>query len=291
MNSLNEEWRLNLPQILTLPDFGLDDVDADSYGNVYVSDSVNSCVYKFAPSGMPLGSFPVNYPSFSANEGFLMNLAVDGNANFLISDGHNGLVLKYDGYGNLLDQYWTPGVLTICAESTGKVYALTNSGGIERIECYSEDGTLADILPAPQRNRSQSDPSLLNLDVDAQGNVYMSEGTPPYRIWRIRADGSQIETLERYIDFPEDAILIADIGVDRATGNVYSLLACKEAGQQIVDCFSPDGEYLGMLGVPHSETMYSVMCVSPDSGLYLLDTSTGPGGGDLMRTSREKPQF
>jgi hypothetical protein len=109
---------------------------------------------------------------------------------------------------------------------------------------------------------------------------------PPYQISRIRADGSRTDTLRRDIEFPNDAVLIADIAVDRATGNLFALLSCKTAGLQLVDCFHPDGQFAGVLGLPHHESLYSVLSISPDSSVYALNTGNGPGAGDLLRASR-----
>ena len=107
------------------------------------------------------------------------------------------------------------------------------------------------------------DPTLFSLDADAYGNAYMSQGMPPYQIWRIRADGSGVDTFSRHIEFPEDAILIADIGVDRASGNVYSLLSCKAAGLQLVDRFRPQmANSWGFWAFRTSEALYSVLSIS-----------------------------
>lgn len=273
---------MNIPQLFTLPDFSLDDAAVDSEENVYVTDSINCSVYKFAPNAVPVGTFSVNCsPDTDAT---VMNLAVDSRSNFYVSDAVNGLILKYSDDGRQTGDYWTPGVITLCSNIHGSIYVLSESAGIERIDCYDPEGNLVDVLSAPARGVKIEDASLLNMDVDAQGNVYLSDGLPPYRIWKIRADGTGTDVLTRHLDHPEDTILIADIGIDSTTGNIYALLALKHRGQQMVDVFSPQGEFIETLGVPHSVMMYSVISPAGDS-FYFLNTSTGPGSGDLMLAS------
>ena len=285
MSEIYELWKLNIPQLYGLPDFALDDAGVDGQGNVYVTDSINSRVYKFSPNSIPMGSFEIDCPTSSGEDASLISIAVDTYSNFYVTDTTNGYILKYDESGKLSNKYWAPNVITIGCNVHGMIYAFSKHGAIERIDCFDYSGNLTDVLPVPSRGNAHTDPSLLNIDVDLYGNVYLSDGMPPYRIWRIRADGSGTDIFRRHIDHPEDAILITDIGVDIANGNIYALLARKQAGRQILDCFSPRGEYLGIMEVPHSEMLYSIMCPGGDAGIYFLDNSTGPGAGELMCTS------
>lgn len=281
MGSVEIMWKLNIPELYGLPDFSLDDADADSSGNVYVSDSVNGCVFKLAGEGGETDRFDIGVPSPDENVSSGLNLAVSSDSMIYVADAARELVTKHNDQGATVGEFAVPGVLSLCHGPDGLVYALANDEGIERINSYDQLGMI-DAIPAPARYRAHLDSVLVNLDSDSDGNVYVSYGMPPYRIWKVKADGSAMDAWGRELDFPEDAVLISDIAVDSESGVLWALLAYKEHGLQSLDAFSLDGEFLGTHAIPHSSNLYGVICTS-ESGLYLLDTGTGPGAGDLVR--------
>jgi streptogramin lyase len=274
---------LNIPDLLGLADAGLDDVDVDADGNVYVSDGVNGMVYKFPPNIIAVESFSVIRPGTVDEEESSLNISVAPDSTFCLADSGNERVIGYSASGEYMNEFPAPGGLSLCRGPEGMVYVLSNAGGVEHIDCYDQLGGLITALPAPARHREYIDSGLVNLDSDSDGNVYISYGMPPYRIWKVSADGSGMDAWGREIDFPEDAILIADLAVDREAGVVWVLLACKEAGRQLLDAFSLAGEFLGTVEIPHSQALYSIGCSSGGTELYLLDAFTGPGTGNLVR--------
>lgn len=276
--------RLNVPELLGLADAGLDDADVDAAGNVYVSDGVNGRVYKLSPSGS-VDAYSVIRPVAGEEEESSLNLAVAPDATFCLADIRNELVARYDESGKFAGEFPAPGVLSLCRGPEGLIYVLSSVEGVEQINVYDQLGGLIDTLPAPVRHRARLESGLVNLDCDPEGNIYVSYGMPPYRIWKVASDGSDIDVWSRALDFPEDAVLIADIALDPASGILWALLACKRFGQQLLDAFSPDGEFLGTLAIPHSQSLYGVICSPGGSELCLLDTGAGPGAGDLMRIS------
>jgi sugar lactone lactonase YvrE len=286
VSTVEVTWHLNLPELLGLPDAGLDDADVDERGNVFVSDGLNGRVYKLRPGGGSLDAFDVIRPHpVGEEEECSLNLAVSPDSTFCLADSGGEVIARYDGAGNSVGEFAAPGALSLCRGPDGLIYVLSSVEGIEKIDVYDELGSLVDTLPAPARHRAHLDPSMANLDSDPDGNVYVSYGMPPYRIWRVSADGSGTDRWSRPIDFPEDAVLIADIALDPTSRVLWALLACKQAGRQVLDAFGPDGEYLGSAEIPHSESLYGVICAAGGSGLCLLDTGSSRGAGDLMGIS------
>lgn len=271
--------RLNLPELFGLGDAGLDDAGTDADGNLYVSDGVNGRVYKLSADGS-FDSFSLNQTSEQS-----LNLAVAEDSTFSLADTRDERVTRYSASGEYLGEFPAAGAICLCPGPDGSTYVLSDAGGIERIDVYDSFGFPVEALPAPARQPARLDPGIVNLDSDLEGNVYVSYGMPPYRIWKVKSDGSDVEVWNRDWDFPEDALLIADIALDRNSGILWALLATKQTGQQIMEAFSNTGEFLGTALVPHSQTLFGVICAMGDSEICLVDTGTGPGSGDVLRLS------
>ncbi|MHB0912382.1 MAG: NHL repeat-containing protein [Armatimonadota bacterium] len=272
MNPARVVWRLSIPEILDLASFGLDDADTDELGNIYIADGANGRVYKFAPNSVLLNIFDMPRSGNCCS-----NLAVLPDSAFAVSDPDSGAVRLYDPWGAPSGEIWAPGVLNVCS-GDNRLYVFSRAEGMERIDCYDPAGDLLDVLQVP--GGTQADAGLVNIDSDSEGNVYASCGMPPYRVWRVRADSPKTVILEREVDHPEDAILIADIAVDDS-GTLWALLAYKEHGLQVLDRFAPDGAYLGSAGAARTENMYGAICSAGEGDLYLLDTEEG----ELVRVS------
>ncbi len=272
---------MNLPMLLGLADAGLDDADTDAAGNVYVCDSINARVYRFQPSGILTDAFDIQ-PGVGNGESSGLSLAVAPDSTFYIGDPTGGLVSRYSETGDPVGEFSVSSLLSICSGPDGLLYALSSDEDIERINVYNAFGFFINEMAAPARYHAHLDPAFVNIDSDSQGNVYVSYGMAPYRLWKVKDGGSVLETWGREIDYPEDAVLISDMAVDKATGEVHVLLACKKSGLQQIDTFSPDGEFIGTAGIPHSDNLFGVICSGPESRIYLLDTGIGPGSGDLL---------
>jgi hypothetical protein len=162
---------------------------------------------------------------------------------------------------------------------------LTDVDGQQHVVSFDQMGNPISEMPGPARANAILDPTIVNLDSDADGNVFVTYGVPPYQVWRLSADGSGIDTIGRDLDQPADTILVSDIACDRRSGILWVLLGIREQGLQTIDAFSPDGRLVGSFGIPLSESILNVACAC-DSGLYLVNTGgTGPSSGDLLRIS------
>jgi len=280
LSAVEVTWWLNVPELLGLTDVGLDDADVDAHGDVYVSDGLNGCVYKFRPGEGLADVFSVIRPlPIGEEEESSLNLAVAPDSTFCLADAQREVVIRYDETGACIGEFAAPGVLSLCCGPDGILYVLSNAEGVERIDCYDQIGSLVNTLPAPVRHRAYLDPGLVNLESDSEGSIYVSYGMPPYRVWKVKADGSDIAAWGRQIEHPEDAVLIADIALDPTSKVLWVLLASRRFGRQMLDAFSYEGEFLGTVEIPHSEPLYGVVCAPGGSDLYLLDT----GNGDLVR--------
>ena len=279
MNEMRAACRLNIPELFDLPDAGLDDAGVDGAGNLLISDGSTGRVYKISPDN-EFDMFPVIRSVGPGEKESSLNIAVGPDSSFCLADAWRETVIRYGPSGEYLGEFSVPGALTIC-RGPDCLYALCTLEDGEVIGVYDEFGFPMDILPAPPRQRGRLDPSIVSMDCDPAGNVYISYGVPPYQIWKVTADG--LQTWGQDTDYPDSAILIADIAVDQAAGTLWALLACRTSGRQIVDAFTLHGEFLGARAIPHSEPLYGVICPAGNCGLYLIDTGTGPASGEVLR--------
>jgi sugar lactone lactonase YvrE len=273
-------WRHNLPDLLGLPASGMDDADSDSAGNVWVSSSATSRVLGFGPDSNVITALDIPHGGRDDNWQAPSIATVSGD--IYIADPAAETLSRYSERGEFLGVFAISNILSICHGMDGTIYVLSNPSDIERIEVYDALGMVSE-LPAPTRHSPILDPAFVKMDCDGAGNVYVSYGMAPYAVWRISADGDEIREIGREIDYPEDAVLVNDLAFDASAGILWTLLACRGSGLQLVDAFTHGGRWLGALELPQSENLFGVICPSLDGDLYLLDTGTGPGSGDLIR--------
>lgn len=272
MNAMQTVLRLNIPELFGTPDAALDDAGVDGAGNLFISDGCDGRVYKLSPDN--------EFDILPVIRSVGLNIAVAPDSSFCLSDAAREIVARYGPCGEYLGELPVTGVLTICP-GPACLYALCSVGDIEQIGVFDELGFMLHALPAPPRQTARLDPAIVSMDSDPAGNAYVSYGTPPYQIWKVTSDG--LETWRRDMDYPDDAILIADIAVDAASETLWALLACRKSGRQVLDAFNLDGELLETYMIPHSEALYGVICPAGDSEFYLLDTGAGPGSGEVLR--------
>ena len=290
MNEAQVIWRVNIAEALDLFETGFDDLCADPEGRVYVGDGVNASVHRIAPQGEIERTFDVINPAPIQGQESGLSLLVTADSSFSVADPGNGRVVRYDPMGRETGEFAAPGLLAFCGGPDDTVYVLSSSGDEEKLDCYDAIGCPLDTLCAPKRHRSHLAPELVSVDVDTVGSAYVSYGMPPYRVWRIsrtaevaevgdRCAGTSLDTWQRDFDHPEDAVLISDICFDPASSILWVLLAFRQSGRQALDAFSPQGDFLGSVGLPRIENLFSGVCASGDGGLYALDGAAG----DLVR--------
>lgn len=281
-------WSVNIPQSLGLVESGLDDLGIDGRGNIHISDGVNGSVYRVRPNGETDTTFEVIRPG-GADGG--LHLAVVPDSSFYVADPSRDRIVRYDSNGHAVGEFTAPGLLALCRSPGDDLYVLASDSDGERINCYDFIGSRIDALCAPRRHRAHLDPELASIDADADGRAYVSYGMPPYRVWRVSRtevepaetdkECPNLETWQRDLDHPEDAVLISDITCEPVTSMLWVLLASRVAGRQMLDAFSGAGEFLGSVALPHSDNLYASVCSTGDGALCLLDGVAG----DLIRVA------
>jgi uncharacterized protein (TIGR03437 family) len=173
-------------------------VAADASGNIYIADTANHAVRKFAKGGVITNVIGNGQPGSGNNQlSSPAGVAADASGNVYIADTFNGRVLKV-GVGGVTplasnDQLYTP--VGIAVDSAGNVYVadlsrnmvrkLAASGGITTLAGNGNAGYSGDNGPAAN--------ALLNsprgVAVDGSGNVYIAD-TGNFRIRKVTADGN-----------------------------------------------------------------------------------------------------
>ena len=121
-------------------------VAADGSGNVYVADTANHRIQKFAPAGALLarwGSYGSGDGQFNRPTG----VAVDGGGNVYVADTENHRIQKFTGNGTFLATWGTDGSgdgqfdgpTGVAVDRSGNVYVADTV--IDRIQKFTADGT------------------------------------------------------------------------------------------------------------------------------------------------------
>ena len=83
-------------------------VAIDGLGNIYVVDSMNTCIQKFDSNGNYLGEWG-SYGSGNGQFKWPYGVAVDGQGNVYVADTGNNRIQKFDSSGNYLGQWGSYG--------------------------------------------------------------------------------------------------------------------------------------------------------------------------------------
>lgn len=272
---LTVTWSINIPSLLGLPDASFDDSGIDSSGYIYACDGTNGKIYKVQPDGM---SADVCFVPNSRGSG--LKLAVMPDSTFYAADISSEIVMRYDENGSSSGSFGAPGVLSLCAAPDGLLYTLTKNGCEEQLNAYDELGSMVNTIPIFLEN-AHNDPTLINMDTDGTGNLYITLGTPPYQIWKINPETAEITSISRSIEYPDNVALISDIAIDKSTDMLWALMAYRDFGRQMIDLYTPDNNLVETMPIPRSDNLYGIVCAW--QGLvYLLDTGSGPGSGNIV---------
>ena len=272
---VTETWKVNIPSLLGLSDASIDDAGIDSNGFIYACDGTNGKIYKVQADGKDADVCFVPNTRDSS-----LKLAVMPDSTFYAADISTGMVMRYDENGSPAGSFGAPGVLSLCSAPDGVLYTLTRNGCDEQLNAYDELGSMINSIPIFLEN-THNDPTLINLDADSDGSLYLTLGIPPYHIWRINPETAEIGCISRSIEYPDNMALISDIAIDQSTNMLWVLMAYRESGRQMMDLYRPDGCLSDTIAVPRSDNLYGIICAF-NSSVYLLDTGAGPGSGNIV---------
>jgi predicted membrane-bound mannosyltransferase/DNA-binding beta-propeller fold protein YncE len=198
-------------------------------GSVYVSDTWNHRVQKFAGDGAPIkmwGQYGQPLPGVSESASSFWGprgIAVDGNGNVLVADTGNKRIVVFDKDGNYITEFGTAGFdpgqfdepVGVAVAPNGTVY-VTDTWN-QRIQAFtpSEDGTF--YFPTQQWDVNgwfgQSLDNKPFIAVGGNGDVFITD-PEGYRIIEFTGDGQFVRTWGDFGNAPEEIGLAAGVAVD-----------------------------------------------------------------------------
>ncbi len=204
---------------------GAVDVDIDSVGNVYVSDTSNHRIQKFSSTG----TFITKWGSQGTGNGqfsYPMGIVVDSADNLYVSDSDNKRIQKFSSSGAFITKWGSQGtgngqfmgINDIAIDSAGNVYVL--DVGNYRIQKFSSTGAFITKWGSQGTGDGQFGVvSSRSITTDSSNNIYVVD-TGNNRIQKFSSSGTFITKWGT--NGPENGQfnLPSGITVDSA-GNVY----------------------------------------------------------------------
>jgi sugar lactone lactonase YvrE len=242
------------------------DVAVAPDGSVYVADSINNRVQRFAPDG----TFASKLAGFSSPFG----VDVDGAGNLYVADRNNHRVQKFGPDGTLLATFGSFGAgdgqfnapVDVAVDPAGNLFVLDYSN--YRVQRLAPDGSFVTKWGSRGSGDSQFDaPS--HIAVDAAGGVYVTDPTT-HRVQKFDSSGTLITKWGALGTADGQFNSVAGIDVDSA-GNVLAV----DTNNRRVEKFTPAGVFLakfGSAGTADGEfTRPIAVATHPGNGVYVAD--------------------
>ena len=255
-------------------------VTTDGAGNVFVSDTGNKRVQRFAASGTHQSTWGAR--SYEGEFESPSGIAVDGAGNVYVADTNNHRVQKfdsdgtfvtmwggdgpgYDGLGSGDGQFCRPNGITV--DGAGNVYVADT--GNHRVQKFDVNGAfLAKWGTEGSGDGQFKNPS--GIAVDGAGNVYVVDRDNA-RVQKFGASGAFLATWGSYGEGDGQFRYPSGIAVDGA-GNVYVV----DANNYRVQKFDANGAFLAKWGSYGSEdgqfSTPSGIAVDGAGTVYVADT-------------------
>jgi sugar lactone lactonase YvrE len=246
----------------------------DSFGNVYIADSVLGCIFKFNADGALITQWgtPGNGPGeLSAPRG----LAVDPTGNVLVVDTGNHRIQKFTSSGVFVSQWGGFGSSTgkfnsprdITVDSAGDIYVADTENN--RIQKFANNGAFALQWGIPGGGAGQFDRPFA-VAAGGVGTVYVAD-TGNHRIQRFSSVGSFVRTWGNFGSGPGELNSPQDIVVN-ANNKIYVI----DHGNGRIVQFIPSGIYeieWGVYGRGESEyNAPEALALDTFGNLYIADT-------------------
>jgi DNA-binding beta-propeller fold protein YncE len=217
-------------------------IAVDGSGNVFVADTNNARIEKFAPSGTFLGAIGFKGTGFG-QLGAPNGIAVDKAGNIYVTDATRHQVEKLTPDGNVIDEWKGPapgfyGPRGIAIAPDGSIYVVDQ--GHTRIVRFSPDGRVLSIWGSKGTGEGEFN-DLTSVAVDPRNNrVYVADPINS----RIQVFDSTGKFLTKW-SVPEwgQPHGFEDLAVDANTGRVYA----SSANMNAVLVFDMNGTNIGKI--------------------------------------------
>ncbi len=231
------------------------DLALDGQGNIITKSNGHLGKGTFASPYKLISSFSVP----DRIEGF----ELDGNKMIVATPGN---IFIYDQTGILLDNFAIGSNLRDIAIDNNLIYLLFPT----RIEVYNLEGALQREWGACS---DQSDYCSMAV---AAGSVFVTDAANK-NICKYTTDGN----LEKFITSPNGFIIPSySFGITYTNGTIY----CSNSGRHKIECYSPDGEYIGTFGKAGSANGMFCGCCNP---VHLTYTSAG----EIITSEKGNPRI
>gem|GEM_PF-1940496 len=268
-------------------------VALDSHGNLYVADTYNNRVQKFAPnSTIGVTVAGGNGTGNAANQLYNpQGIFIDKNDNLYVAENGNARVQKFtpgsttgvtvaggNGFGNNANQLSSvlPGLFV---DTSGNVYVsdLANS----RIQRW-DAGATTGVTVAGGNGQGSAANQLINpygIFVDANANVYVAD-QGNYRVQKWASNATAGITVAGGIAGPPDSAHlngVTDVYVD-ATGAIYisdyfnRIMRWQAGAAYGTKLFGSNS--VGGPGISELNTPYG-FCIAPNGDIYVSDAGNG----------------
>ena len=218
-----------------------EDVAVDTTGSIYVADTGNDRIQKFAADGTYLtewGGYGTGNGQFDSPHG----VAADTAGSIYVADGGNNRIQKFAADGTYLTEWGGNGIgngqfktpYGVAADTAGNIYVADT--GNDRIQKFAADGTYLTEWGESGSGDSQFN-SPYAVAADTAGNIYVAGNTND-RIQKFTADGTYVTQWSTgQSSWPRG------VAADTA-GNIY----VTDTGNDRIQKFTADGTYLTQWG-------------------------------------------
>ena len=247
----------------------------DNDGNMYVADTSNDRIQKFASDG----TFQKTWGSSGTSDGQFdqpVGIAVDATGNVYVADKNNHRIQKFASDGTFQKTWGSLGMsdgqfrdpFGIVIDATGNVYVADSSN--HRIQKFASDGTFQNTLGSSGTSDGQFKRPV-GIAVDATGNMYVADSYN-HRIQKFASDGTfqkawgGLGASDGQFHYPHG------IAVD-ATGNVY----VADSNNDRIQKFTSDGTFQktwGSSGNGDGQFLFPyAIAIDATGNVYVADTS------------------
>ena len=250
-------------------------VATDSSGNLYVADTNNHRIQKFAGSG----AYLAGWGSLGSGNGQFrspIGMTTDSSGNLYVADTGNQRIQKFDSSGAYLTsfgaygfndgQFYLPSDVAI--DGSGNLYVVDNLN--HRIQKFDSSGNFLAKWGANGSGAGQlKNPR--GIAVDSSGNVYVAD-TENHRIQKFDSNGLYLAqwgtrgSRAGQFNAPSDVVIDSSGNLYVADTNNHRIQKFAGSGAFLTQ-WGSTGKGLGQLNAPNS------VAVDPSGNVFVADTN------------------